>query len=214
MGCIGDTMTEKNRTSFEVLSSVNVDENKKKKNNLDYLSWAWAWIELHKVYPDATSKVYERENGVNYWTDGKTAWVKVGVTVEGLEHIEYLPVMDFKNKSIPVDNVTSVDVNKAIQRGLTKAIARHGLGLYIYAGEDFTEEEELTPPKLYVVGKAKKEFDEPKLKAVVEKMVGIAGKDYGATVEEQKEWLSMPLVEAFNDIENYVDVKKGEANDK
>lgn len=207
-------MTEKNRTSFEVLSSVNVDENKKKKNNLDYLSWAWAWIELHKVYPDATSKVYERENGVNYWTDGKTAWVKVGVTVEGLEHIEYLPVMDFKNKSIPVDNVTSVDVNKAIQRGLTKAIARHGLGLYIYAGEDFLEEEELTPPKLYVVGKAKKEFDEPKLRAVVEKMVGIAGNDYGATVEEQKEWLSMPLVEAFNDIENYVDVKKGETNDK
>ncbi|WP_242531357.1 DUF1071 domain-containing protein [Lactococcus sp. LG592] len=127
MGQIGEQlMTEKNRTSFEVLSSVNVDENKKKKNNLDYLSWAWAWIELHKVYPDATSKVYERENGVNYWTDGKTAWVKVGVTVEGLEHIEYLPVMDFKNKSIPVDNVTSVDVNKAIQRGLTKAIARHG----------------------------------------------------------------------------------------
>lgn len=210
----GGAMTEKNRTSFEVLSSVNVDENKKKKNNLDYLSWAWAWIELHKVYPDATSKVYERENGVNYWTDGKTAWVKVGVTVEGLEHIEYLPVMDFKNKSIPVDNVTSVDVNKAIQRGLTKAIARHGLGLYIYAGEDFPEEEELTPPKLYVVGKEKKEFDEPKLKAVVERMVGIAGKSYGATVEEQKSWLSMPLVEAFNDIENYVEVKKGETNDK
>ncbi|WP_242531358.1 translation initiation factor [Lactococcus sp. LG592] len=45
-------------------------------------------------------------------------------------------------------------------------------------------------------------------------MVGIAGNDYGATVEEQKEWLSMPLVEAFNDIENYVEVKKGETNDK
>ena len=63
------------------------------------------------------------------------------MTVNGIEHIEYLPVMDFKNKSIPSDNITSFDVNKAIQRSLTKACARHGLGLYIYAGEDLPEEE-------------------------------------------------------------------------
>ena len=63
------------------------------------------------------------------------------VTEEGsIEHIEYLPVMDFKNKSILHDAVTSFDVNKAIQRSLTKAIARHGLGLYIYAGEDLPED--------------------------------------------------------------------------
>jgi len=54
--------------------------------------------------------------------------------------IEYLPVMDYKNKSIPVENITSFDVNKAIQRSLTKACARHGLGLYIYAGEDLPTE--------------------------------------------------------------------------
>ncbi len=64
---------------------------------------------------------------------------KTGVTINGLEHIEYLPVMDYKNKSIPADKVTSFDVNKAIQRSLTKALARHGLGLYIYAGEDLPE---------------------------------------------------------------------------
>jgi hypothetical protein len=58
-----------------------------------------------------------------------------------LEHIEYLPVMDYRNQSIPADKVTSFDVNKAIQRGLTKAVARHGLGLYIYAGEDLPEDE-------------------------------------------------------------------------
>ena len=60
-------------------------------------------------------------------------------TINGLEHIEELPVMDFKNKSVFLDSVTSFDVNKAIQRSLTKAVARHGLGLYIYAGEDLPE---------------------------------------------------------------------------
>ena len=76
---------------------------------------------------------------MNYHTDGRTCWVKTGVTINGLEHIEYLPVMDYANKSIPVERVTSFDVNKAIQRSLTKAVARHGLGLYIYAGEDLPE---------------------------------------------------------------------------
>jgi Uncharacterized protein conserved in bacteria len=201
-------MSDKEKSVFDTLNAINVNENKKQKNNLDYLSWAWAWTELHKIYPNATSKVYETEQGVNYWTDGKTAWVKVGVTVEELEHIEYLPVMDFKNKSIPINNVTSTDVNKAIQRGLTKAIARHGLGLYIYAGEDIPEEEALEPPRLYVVGKDKKEFDEPKLKALVNKMTSIAGKNYGASVEAQKAWLTMPLEEAYNDIEEFVEIAK------
>ena len=127
---------------FETLNAINVNGKKKAKNNLDYLSWAWAWAEVKKAFPDTQSKVYENEQGFNYHTDGKTAWVKVGVTIEDLEHIEYLPIMDFKNKSIPVGNVTSMDVNKAIQRGLVKAIARHGLGLYIYAGEDLPD---LTP---------------------------------------------------------------------
>jgi hypothetical protein len=66
--------------------------------------------------------------------------------VNGIEHIEYLPVMDFRNASIPVEKVTSFDVNKAIQRSLTKAVARHGLGLYVYAGEDLPEEEKANEP--------------------------------------------------------------------
>ena len=77
-----------------------------------------------------------------YFTDGMTCWVKTGVIIDGVEHIEELPVMDFKNKSIPLDSVTSFDINKSIQRSLTKAVARHGLGLYIYAGEDLPEEEQ------------------------------------------------------------------------
>lgn len=126
---------------FTELYGVNVNGHTEKKNNLTYLSWAWAWGEIKKRHPDATYTVYENADGWNYHTDGRTCWVKTGVTVNGIEHIEYLPVMDYKNKSIQVENVTSFDVNKAIQRSLTKACARHGLGLYIYAGEDLPEEE-------------------------------------------------------------------------
>ena len=126
---------------FNDLYSVNVNGHTEKKNNLTYLSWAWAWGEIKKKHPDATYTVYENADGWNYHTDGRTCWVKTGVTVNGIEHIEYLPVMDYKNKSISTENVTSFDVNKAIQRSLTKACARHGLGLYIYAGEDLPEEE-------------------------------------------------------------------------
>lgn len=126
---------------FTELYGVNVNGHTEKKNNLTYLSWAWAWGEIKKRHPDATYTVYENADGWNYHTDGRTCWVKTGVTVNGIEHIEYLPVMDYKNKSISTENVTSFDVNKAIQRSLTKACARHGLGLYIYAGEDLPEEE-------------------------------------------------------------------------
>jgi len=125
---------------FYELNKVNLNDVKEKKNNLDYISWAWAWAELHKRYPEATSKVYENKDGWNYHTDGRTCWVKVGVTVEGVEHIEMLPVMDARNHSIPLNQVTSFDVNKSIQRAVTKAIARHGLGLYVYAGEDLPDE--------------------------------------------------------------------------
>ena len=126
-------------SAFEILNQINVNGHTEKKNGLTYLSWAWAWAEVKKNFPDATYKVYENRDGWDYHTDGRTCWVKTGVTVDGIEHIESLPVMDFKNRSIPLDQVTSFDVNKAIQRSLTKAVARHGLGLYIYAGEDLPE---------------------------------------------------------------------------
>ena len=134
---------------FAELNAIDVNKHTEKKNGLTYLSWAWAWAELKKRYPDSTYTVYENEKGWNYFTDDQTCWVKTGVTVNGIEHIEYLPVMDFKNKSIPLGSVTSFDVNKAIQRSLTKAVARHGLGLYIYAGEDIPDASDgaTEPPK-------------------------------------------------------------------
>lgn len=136
---------------FETLSAINCNGHTEKKNGLTYLSWAWAWAELKKRYPASYYTIYEAADGMFYHTDGKTCWVKTGVTlVDGeysLEHIEYLPVMDYKNKSITKNDVTSFDVNKAIQRSLTKATARHGLGLYIYAGEDLPEGEPQEEPK-------------------------------------------------------------------
>ena len=130
--------------TFEKLNGINVNDKTEQKNGLTYLSWAWAWGEIKKVDPKANYTIYENADGLFYHTDGKTAWVKTGVTVDGIEHIEYLPVMDYKNKSISADNITSFDVNKAIQRSLTKACARHGLGLYIYAGEDLPESEKMS----------------------------------------------------------------------
>lgn len=129
------------QSTFNVLNAINVNGHTEKKNGLTYLSWAWAWAEVKKNYPDAQYTIYESRDGWNYFTDGRTCWVKTGVTINGLEHIEYLPVMDHRNASISAERVTSFDVNKAIQRSLTKACARHGLGLYIYAGEDLPEEE-------------------------------------------------------------------------
>ena len=127
------------------MHSIDVSKWVEKKNGLSYVSWANAWGEVKKLHPDATYTVYENADGWNYHTDGRTCWVKTGLTVQGIEHIEYLPVMDFRNASISADKVTSFDVNKAIQRSLTKAAARHGLGLYIYAGEDLPEGAEVTP---------------------------------------------------------------------
>lgn len=133
-----------NRSVFETLSVINCNEHVEKKpigggRSLSYLSWAWAWSICKANYPDAYYTIYEREDGVPYFTDGHTCWVKTGVTIEGLEHIEYLPVMDSRNLSVPLERITSMDMNKAIQRSLTKALARHGLGLYIYAGEDLPD---------------------------------------------------------------------------
>ena len=135
---------------FDELMAVNVNDRKQKKGKFDYLSWAYAWAEIKKRYPDATSTVYENADGLAYHTDGHTAWVKVGVTIKGQEHIEYLAIMDNYNNSMSVDKITSRNVCDSIQRAMVKAIARHGLGLYIYAGEDIPKEtpEEIAERKL------------------------------------------------------------------
>lgn len=129
--------------AFNRLNMINCSDKIEQKNGLSYLPWAWAWAELKKLYPASFYTIYEGKDGCLYHTDGKTCWVKTGVTLvdgeERLEHVEYLPIMDMRNRSVPVGQVSSTDANKAIQRSLTKACARHGLGLYVYAGEDLPE---------------------------------------------------------------------------
>jgi hypothetical protein len=184
---------------FKTLNEINVNDKVEKKNNITYLSWAYCWGEVKKIHPDATYTVYENADGWNYFTDGKTCWVKTGVTVNSIEHIEYLPVMDYKNKSIPLDVVTSFDVNKTIQRSLTKACARHGLGLYIYAGEDLPEGEEA--PK-----KERTEFekDASKEKAqhtrIMNKAVAAQDESLVKPVEQKK-----PLAERIVNAKKFLD---------
>jgi hypothetical protein len=133
--------SEKTKSVFETLNAININELRKEKGKMSYLAWAYAWAEVKKLHPDMTSTVYENADGLNYHHDGKTAWVKTGITIGGMEHIEYLPILSNNNSSIPLANITSWNVNNSIQRSLTKAIARHGLGLYLYSGEDYPEEE-------------------------------------------------------------------------
>lgn len=134
-----------NKSVFQTLNAINVENKIKEKGGLTYLPWASAWAEVKKVYPDATFTIYEQiidEHGnTRPWhTDSNSGWVKVGVTINGSEIIEILPIMDFKNKNVPLDKITSVEANKSIKRCFVKACAHHGLGLYIYEGEDLPEE--------------------------------------------------------------------------
>lgn len=134
------------KSTFKTLTSVNVKDRVEKKGRFDYLSWAYAWAMVKDQYPDANRKVYESEaTELNYFTDGKTGYVKVGVTVDGVEHIDYLPIMGHNNQSLTVDKITSFAVNKTIQRSTVKAIAMHGLGLSLWAGEDLVDISELAP---------------------------------------------------------------------
>jgi hypothetical protein len=145
-------MSEK--TSFEKLYELNVNDKTENKNGLTYLSWAWAWAEFKKAHPDATYEVKKFENGLPYAYDPNTGYmVYTTVTVDELTHEMWLPVMDSNNKAMKnvpyeaktkyktftVQPATMFDINKAIMRCLTKNLAMFGLGLYIYAGEDLPD---------------------------------------------------------------------------
>ena len=122
---------------YSRLKAIDVRPKAEKKGRADYLSWAHAWDMAKSAYPDMQRIIYEHEHtGLNYFTDGKTAYVKVGIVIGGVEHIDMLPVMDHRNKSITVEKLCSFEVNKSIQRATAKAIAMHGLGLSLWTGED------------------------------------------------------------------------------
>jgi hypothetical protein len=134
------------KSVFKTLSEAAINDKVEEKGKIKYLSWAYAWSILKQHYPSAQRIVYEDPaTGWNYFTDGRTAWVKVGVIVEGQEHIDYLTIMDFRNQSITIDKLNQFDVNKSIQRSTAKAIAMHGLGLQLWTGEDIPDGQTSAP---------------------------------------------------------------------
>ena len=123
--------------SIEMLLKKNVNEHVEKKNGLSYLSWAWAWAEALKADPKAHYGI-EMFGDKCFMDINGTAMVFVTVTMFKKPMTCQLPVMDYRNKAIP--NPDAFAVNTAIMRCMTKALSLHGLGLYIYAGEDLPEE--------------------------------------------------------------------------
>jgi hypothetical protein len=152
------------------LLKLNVQDHVEKKNGLTYLSWAWAWAEALKADPTATFHVdtFQRADGttIPYMDINGTAMVWVRTTLFSKEMTCMLPVMDHRNK--PIQNPDAFQVNTAIMRCLTKCLAMHGLGLYIYAGEDLPEDDGVVPPPK---PKAEKPVEKPPAK-----MEGEAGR--------------------------------------
>jgi hypothetical protein len=144
------TKETKSLSVFERLSAINVNDKVEKKDNLTYLSWAWAWSEVKKACPDASYKVGEITSSEKLGIMCNTS-----VTIEGETLEMWLPVMDSKNKAMKtepytyqtkygektVDAATMFDVNKTLMRCFVKNLAMFGLGIYIYAGEDLPESE-------------------------------------------------------------------------
>ena len=119
------------------LLAKNVNDHVEKKNGLSYLSWAWAWAEALKADANATYRV-EMFDGKCFMDINGTAMVFVTVTMFNKPMTCQLPVMDYRNKAIPKPDAFAV--NTAIMRCMTKALALHGLGMYLYSGEDLPEE--------------------------------------------------------------------------
>ncbi|WP_239745237.1 DUF1071 domain-containing protein [Mammaliicoccus sp. F-M27] len=132
---------------FNQLNEMNVNEHIEKKNGLSYLSWSWAHQQLKSVDPDYKIETHtfphpdiaNEQVFVPYLATPEGYFVQVSVTVKGKTETELLPVLDFKNKSLPKGSATTFDINKAHKRCFVKAAALHGLGLYIYNGEEMPE---------------------------------------------------------------------------
>jgi len=171
---------------YKILREINVVGHVEQKNGLNYLSWAWAWDEIMKNYPNATYEI-ERFDNKPYLYDEKTGYmVFTKMNINGIEREMWLPVMDGANKAmldhaytydtkykkdIKVEPATMFDINKTIMRCLVKNLAMYGLGLALYSGEDLPEEE-LTEEKA-------KEFKFEKGKHAGKTILEIAKEDDG-----------------------------------
>lgn len=132
------------QTLFQKLNAINVSDHVEKKNNFNYLAWTHAHEQLKKVDPQYQIKIHEfphpdisnEQIFVPYLATPEGYFVQVSITVNGVTESEWLPVLDFKNKALIKGQATTFDINKAQKRCFVKAAALHGLGLYIYNGEE------------------------------------------------------------------------------
>ena len=142
---------KKRENTFEILNKVDVSKFTEKKGQFNYLSWAHAVRELLKACPEATWEVHLFDNADGtkqpYMKNGTGSYVQVSVNVDGVVRSQIHPVLDHRNQ--PIDNANAFQINTSIQRCLAKAIALHGLGLYIFAGEDLPEADPLTEAQAY-----------------------------------------------------------------
>jgi len=140
----------KNKTVWETLSSINVNNKTEKKGNLTYLSWAWAWGELMNNYPQATYTFTEWEYPDGTFKDvliypDETCMVECELRIDEISHKMWLPVMDYRNQAIANPNARAISDTK--MRCLVKCIAMFGLGHNIYAGEDLPQNNQSAPIK-------------------------------------------------------------------
>ena len=161
----------KQKSTFMKLFKTDVSEYVKKKGQFSYLSWAYAVQELKRVCPNARWGVTKAEDGSPFFQTACGYFVEVWVDVDGVSLSQVHPVLDNRNQAI--ENPTAFQINTSLQRALAKCIALHGLGLYIFAGEDLPEPDALTSKEeenLYAMAKplGKKFVDD--LKAKVSKM--------------------------------------------
>ena len=142
---------KKRENTFEILNKVDVSKFTEKKGQFSYLSWSHAVRELLKVCPEATWEIHLFENADGtkqpYMKNGTGSYVQVSVNVDGVVRSQIHPVLDHRNQ--PIDNANAFQINTSIQRCLAKAIALHGLGLYIFAGEDLPEADPLSSAQAY-----------------------------------------------------------------
>ena len=135
---------------FARLNQINVSEHLEKKGDFNYLSWCYAVAQLRLADPSATWEV-RRFDGLPYLKTETGYFVEVAVTVQGITLSQIHPVLDSRNR--PMAEPNAFDINTSIQRCLVKAIALHGLGLYVYAGEDLPDAETTAAPKVTAIQK-------------------------------------------------------------
>lgn len=127
------------KNTFQTFNEVDIASKIKEKNGLKYLPWNEAWVIAKTLYPSMRYQITKTPDGQLYWTDGKTAYVETSVTINDETITQTLAVMDYKNSAIPLEKLTYADVNKSIQRCLTKNLAMFGLGLSLWSGEEYSD---------------------------------------------------------------------------